>query len=427
MMNNTAYNEDLYLQCLSQELVPAMGCTEPIAIAYASAFAKDVLGEIPEKIEVHVSGNILKNVKGVIVPNTNGLKGVKTAAIIGMLGGNPQKGMEVLADVKPEHISQCADLLQNKDICSVHLLSSQEKLHIVVKAYSENSSVLVEIVHTHTNIIRVEKNGEVVEAKNYSQDEKTDSENKECNMTLQGIYDFATKVPLDKIEPIIKRQIDCNLTIAEEGLTNSYGLSVGKTMLESLGNTPEVKACAYAAAASDARMGGCTMPVVINSGSGNQGATVSLPVIVYAKHLNCSEEKLIRALTLSNLTALYQKAMIGRLSAYCGAVSAACGSGAGIAYLQGASFECIGWTIKNTLANVAGMVCDGAKASCAAKIFSSVQAALLGYKLASSGKVVQGGDGIILDDIDSTVENYGKLAHDGMYETDQKILELMIS
>lgn len=425
-MNNTVFNEELYLQCLSQELVPAMGCTEPIAIAYASAYARDVLGVIPERIEVHVSGNILKNVKGVIVPNTNGLKGVKAAAIIGMLGGNPKKGMEVLADVRPEHISQCADLLKNKDICSVHLLSSQAKLHIIFKAYSGDMSVLVEIIHMHTNIVRVEKNGAVIEAKTY-ETENADGNNKECNMTLQGIYDFATKVSLEKIEPIIKRQIDCNLSIAKEGLVNNYGLSVGKTMLEALGDSPEVEASAYAAAASDARMGGCTMPVVINSGSGNQGATVSLPVIVYAKRLKCSEEKLIRALALSNLIALYQKARIGRLSAYCGAVSAACGSGAGIAYLQDASLECIGWTIKNTLANVAGMVCDGAKASCAAKIFSSVQAALLGYKLASRGKVVQGGDGIIHEDVDSTVENYGKLAHDGMYETDQTILGLMIS
>lgn len=425
-MDKSVCNEELYLDCLRQELIPAMGCTEPIAIAYASAYARNVLGVIPERVEVHVSGNILKNVKGVIVPNTNGLKGVKAAAVIGMLGGNHEKEMEVLADVKPEHISQCANLLKNKDICSVHLLSSGAKLHLILKAYSGDMSALVEIIHMHTNIVRVEKNGEVIFTKAYKEEDK-DGQHQECKMTLQGIYDFATNVSLEKIEPIIKRQIECNLSIAKEGLTNSYGLSVGKTMLEALGDTPEVEACAYAAAASDARMGGCTMPVVINSGSGNQGATVSLPVIVYAKRLNCSDEKLIRALTLSNLVALYQKAKIGRLSAYCGAVSAACGSGAGIAYLQDASLDCIGWTIKNTLANVAGMVCDGAKASCAAKIFSSVQAALLGYKLASRGKFVQGGDGIVHDDIDSTVENYGKLAHDGMYETDQTILGLMIS
>lgn len=419
-------DEEVYLDCLKQELIPAMGCTEPISIAYASAYARDVLGNEPEKIEVHVSGNILKNVKGVIVPNTNGLKGVKAAAVIGMLGGNAKKGMEVLADVQPNHISRCTELLKNQDICTVRLLPSKAKLHIILMAYSGNNKVLVELKNKHTNIIRVEKNGEVVFTGDYAEDKTASRDNPECKMTLRGIYDFACNVSLDKIAPIIKQQIECNLSIAEEGLLNNYGLSVGKTMLESFGNSPEVKACAYAAAASDARMGGCTMPVVINSGSGNQGVAVSLPVIVYAKYLNSSEEKLIRALALSNLTALYQKAAIGRLSAYCGAVSAACGSGAGIAFLQDASFDCIGWTIKNTLANVAGMVCDGAKASCAAKIFSSVQAALLGYKLAQSGRVVQGGDGIVLDDVDSTVKNYGKLANDGMRETDQKILELMI-
>lgn len=425
-MEKVLCNEELYLNCLRQELVPAMGCTEPIAIAYASAYARAILGVIPEKSEVYISGNILKNVKGVIVPNTNGLKGVEASALIGMVGGDSGKGMEVLADVKPEHISKCSELLE-KGVCSVHLLPSRANLHIIVKAYSGNMSALVELIHMHTNIVRVEKDGNVVEAKKYTEDESAAPNNLKCNMTLRGIYDFANTVPIEKIAPIIKRQIEYNLSIAEEGLANNYGLCVGKTMLKASGDSPETKACAYAAAAADARMGGCTMPVVINSGSGNQGATVSLPVIVYAKYLNSSEEKLFRALALSNLTALYQKSMIGRLSAYCGAVSAACGSGAGIAYLQGASLECIGWTIKNTLANVAGMVCDGAKASCATKVFSSVQATLLGYKLASLGKFVQGGDGIILDDIDGTVANYGKLAHDGMRETDKKILELMIS
>lgn len=417
--------EDRFVALLERELVPALGCTEPIALAYASARAREVLGVLPERFSVAVCGNILKNVKSVIVPNTNGLKGVRAAVLIGAIGGNAAKRMEVLEDVTPEHIALCTALMQRPEICAVSLLESEAKLHFTVEAFAGDDRALVEIMHAHTNIVRIERNGRVLLQCPCEERSDADSRGYAAGMTLESIYAFADTVPLCRIRDMLARQISCNLAIASVGLRSDYGLCVGQTLLQSRGNAPEVRARALAAAASDARMSGCTLPVVINAGSGNQGATVSLPVIAFAEALGSGEEKLLRALALSNLVSLYQKASIGRLSAYCGAVSAACGSGAAIAYLHDLPFSGVLATVENTLANVAGIVCDGAKPSCAAKIASAVDAAVLGFELARAGRTVAGGEGLVAGTVDQTISNYGVLAHDGMCETDRTILRLM--
>ena len=421
----TEATEKRYIDLLERELVPALGCTEPIALAYASARVREVLGILPERFAVAVCGNILKNVKSVIVPNTNGLKGVRAAVLIGAIGGNAAKRMEVLEDVTDEQISLCASMMQHPEICTVSLLESEAKLHFRIEAFAGNERALVEVMHAHTNIVRIERNGRVLLQCPCEENYDAESFDYAAGMTLESILAFAETVPLERIRPMLNRQISCNMEIAAEGLRGDYGLCVGQTLLTSRGDAPEVRARALAAAASDARMSGCTLPVVINSGSGNQGATVSLPVIAFSQALGSSEERLLRALALSNLVALYQKASIGRLSAYCGAVSAACGSGAAIAYLYGQPLEVIRATVENTLANVAGIVCDGAKPSCAAKIASAVDAAILGFELARAGKTVAGGEGLVADTVDETISNYGVLAHEGMWETDRTILRLM--
>ena len=404
----TEATEKRYIDLLERELVPALGCTEPIALAYASARVREVLGILPERFAVAVCGNILKNVKSVIVPNTNGLKGVRAAVLIGAIGGNAAKRMEVLEDVTDEQIALCASMMQHPEICTVSLLESEAKLHFRIEAFAGNERALVEVMHAHTNIVRIERNGRVLLQCPCEENYDAESFDYAAGMTLESILAFAETVPLERIRPMLNRQISCNMEIAAEGLRGDYGLCVGQTLLTSRGDAPEVRARALAAAASDARMSGCTLPVVINSGSGNQGLTV-----------------LLRALALSNLVALYQKASIGRLSAYCGAVSAACGSGAAIAYLYGQPLEVIRATVENTLANVAGIVCDGAKPSCAAKIASAVDAAILGFELARAGKTVAGGEGLVADTVDETISNYGVLAHEGMWETDRTILRLM--
>lgn len=400
--------EDRFVALLERELVPALGCTEPIALAYASARAREVLGVLPERFSVAVCGNILKNVKSVIVPNTNGLKGVRAAVLIGAIGGNAAKRMEVLEDVTPEHIALCTSLMQRPEICAVSLLESEAKLHFTVEAFAGDDRALVEIMHAHTNIVRIERNGRVLLQCPCEERSDADSRGYAAGMTLESIYAFADTVPLCRIRDMLARQISCNLAIASEGLRSDYGLCVGQTLLQSRGNAPEVRARALAAAASDARMSGCT-----------------LPVIAFAEALGSGEEKLLRALALSNLVSLYQKASIGRLSAYCGAVSAACGSGAAIAYLHDLPFSGVLATVENTLANVAGIVCDGAKPSCAAKIASAVDAAVLGFELARAGRTVAGGEGLVAGTVDQTISNYGVLAHDGMCETDRTILRLM--
>ncbi|WP_412728524.1 serine dehydratase subunit alpha family protein [Diplocloster agilis] len=413
------------IEILETELIPALGCTEPIAIAYASAKAREVLGDFPEKITVSSSGNIVKNVKGVVVPATGGLKGIEAAAIIGAVGGDSSLELEVLSKVTEEHRRRTKELME-EGICTAALLNSTAKLHIVVEMQKGDQTSKVEVIHTHTGIVRIEKNGEVLLDVPHDEEEM-EAEVEMDFLNIPAIYEFARNVRIEDVKPILKRQIEYNTTIAEYGLKHTYGANVGAMLIKMYGDNVSALAKAMPAAGSDARMGGCELPVVINSGSGNQGMTVSLPVIVYARELKATEEQLYRALCISNLTAVYQKKEIGRLSAYCGAVSAGAGAGAGIAYLLGGGVEEIGAVVTNTLANVAGIVCDGAKASCAAKIASSVEAALMAINLTFGGRTFSPGEGIVKEDVNDTVEGVAMIAREGMRITDEVILDVMIN
>ena len=413
-----------YVALLRRELIPALGCTEPIAIAYAAARARRLLGCMPTSMTVHCSGNIIKNVKSVIVPTTNGLRGIDTSSILGALAGDPELGMEVLRNIKPEQVEHVRQL-RDTGMCKILPLKSTANLHILLEVSGNGHSALVEIRDAHTNIIREERDGMVVTGMASGCASPTGSEQGYCDLSIENIYWFAKTVNLSEIEPILEKQLDYNMAIAQEGLRGEWGAQVGKTLLAS-GDSLANRAAAYAAAGSDARMGGCVLPVIINSGSGNQGMTVSLPVIVFAQEKGLSREEILRALALSNLVALFQKSFIGKLSAYCGAVCAACGSAAGIAYLCGDSLEVIEDTVVNTIANVSGMVCDGAKSSCAAKIATAVQAGFLGHEMAIRGHAFRNGEGLVKSDADKTVEVFGRMAREGMRTTDEEILRLMV-
>lgn len=412
------------LNILKRELIPALGCTEPIAIAYASAKAREVLGSMPEKIIVNCSGNIIKNVKGVIVPATKNMKGIETSAILGAVAGRPSKELEVLEDVCDEDIERTKELLE-QGICKVELEEGVDNLYIQVIAQKAGEQATVTIVDNHTNITSIEKNGEIIFESN-SADGKRDDYTVD-DLSVNSIYNFANTVKIEDVKETLDRQISYNTLIANEGLTHKYGANVGESLIRNYGDDIKILAKAYAAAGSDARMSGCTMPVIINSGSGNQGITVSVPVIVYAKYLGSSDEKLYRALVLSNLIAIYQKKRIGKLSAYCGAVSAACGCGAGISYLHDAPFDVITKTITNVLGNVSGIVCDGAKPSCAAKIASSVDAAIMAHYMAMDGSTFSSGEGLVKSDIEETIKSICKMGRDGMKSTDVEILNIMIN
>ncbi len=413
--------EHKYISILKKELVPALRCTEPIAFAYAAAKAREVLGAMPEQVDVLCSGNIIKNVKGVTVPMSGGMKGIAPSVLLGLIGGDATKNLEVLTTVTEADIEQTKALLEQR-ICTIRLAEGVENLYIKITLRSGEESAVVEIREAHTNITLIEKNGEII----FELDEEAQEKKTQEQFNFEEIFDFANSVDIAELEPLIRSQVQYNLDIANEGLIHSYGANVGKTLIESFGNDVRTKAKAYAAAGSDARMSGCSKPVVINSGSGNQGLTVSLPVIIYAHELDVTEEKMIRALIFSNLIALMQKARIGKLSAYCGAVSAACGAGAGIAYLHGSSKEEIADTITNTLGNVSGIVCDGAKPSCAAKIASSVDAAIMGYTLAVNQQKFQAGEGLVKDTVEETIRAVTQMAKDGMRATDVEILNIMI-
>lgn len=414
-------NFDSYTNIINRELVAALGCTEPIAIAYAAAVLRQILINMPTKISISCSGNIIKNVKGVIVPESNGMRGVEIAALLGACGGDPHKGLQVLQGIK-EDCKNAAIQLLNENMCTVNLLKTPHKLHLIMEGECDGNTALVEILGGHTCIVRKERNGRII----YECDPTVESIALCEEMNIAHIVEYAATVPLGEIENAINLQIKYNRAIAREGMKNTYGVNVGTALLQAFGNDVATKARAYAAAGSDARMSGCTLPVVINSGSGNQGITVSLPVMEYAKHMRVSQEKLIRALLVSNLCAIHQKNKIGRLSAYCGAVSAACGAGAGIAFLHDATLCQIENTITNTLANVSGIVCDGAKPSCAAKIASSIDAAILGFHMASKGKTFCSGEGIVKNDIEQTICGIGRLACEGMQATDTEILNIML-
>ena len=412
-----------YLNILKQELVPALGCTEPIAIAYTAAKARQILGDFPDSVEMELSGNIIKNVKGVTVPNSGGLKGMEVAAVLGIVGGNADKALEVLSEVTCEDIAKTRELI-SQNICSCSLVEGVDNLYITAKVRKGEHFASVTIEHQHTNITRIEKDGEVLLDNPYKSERKTTVD--KSKLTVKDILDFADHVCMEDVQPIIDRQIKLNSAIAQEGLDNNYGAQIGKTLMHVWGKSVTTRACARAAAGSDARMGGCSMPVVINSGSGNQGMTVSLPVIVFADEWEVSHEKLCRSLVVSNLIAIHQKYYIGSLSAYCGAVSAGAGAGAGIAYLCGGGFKEIAHTVVNSLAIVSGIVCDGAKASCAAKIASAVEAGILGYNMYIRGQQFYGGDGIVTKGVEETLQNVGRLGKEGMKETNEEIIKIMI-
>ncbi len=414
---------DNYLTILKGELVPAMGCTEPIAIAFAAAKARAVLGRMPEQIVVCCSGNIIKNVKGVIVPNSGGQKGVEAAAVLGALAGDATLELEVISRVNEDEIAE-AKALCEAGICSCRLAEGEENLFIRAELSAGGESSVVEVRHKHSHIQRIEKNGIVIfEQAGVS----TQAFGDKSKLNIQDILEFADAVELKDVSGIIARQIQFNSAISEEGLKNQWGAQVGR-MFASLGNNDvRTRARAAAAAGSDARMNGCALPVVINSGSGNQGITCTMPVVVYAKELGVSEERLYRALVVANLLSLHQKRYIGNLSAYCGAVSAGAAAACGIAYLMhGADYDIIGKTLVNSLGNVGGIVCDGAKASCAAKISTAVDAGIMGYEMAKQNLFFPFGEGLVEKDYEQTVRNIGRMGCCGMRSTDVEILNIMI-
>lgn len=419
--NDPAYQA--YVDILSRELVPAMGCTEPIAIAYCAAKARSVLGALPERILVEASGNMIKNVKSVVVPNTNGQKGVKAAAAIGAFGGDEAAVLEVIAHVSngvKEKLPEYIDALDFKLLP----LETREALDFIITVFTKNSYARVRIAQEHSNIVLIEKDGEILFEKALSSVVSTDIPDYTF-LNMSGIFDFATSCDLEDVKDILARQIAMNSAISDEGLRGNYGVNIGKTLLATYGTDIKTRARARAAAGSDARMNGCELPVVINSGSGNQGITASLPVIEYAAALGVDDEKLYRALLISNLTTIHEKSSIGRLSAYCGAVSAGAGAGAGIAYLMGGDLNAISHTVVNALAITSGIVCDGAKSSCAAKIAVAVDAGILGYEMYRSGKQFYDGEGLVVKGVDNSIRRFGRLGRVGMHETDKEIMRMM--
>lgn len=425
MMTTTVSQK--YIKVLKEELVMALGCTEPIAIAYAAATARAYLGAIPDRVKIEVSGNIIKNVKSVIVPNTGGMRGIAVAAAAGIIAGNPEKKLEVIAEISDEEQKEIARFLEESKI-EVTCADSPNILDIIITLYYKTSSAFVRITNSHTNIVEIRKNG--IEVFKREEDEKGDSGNPAENrafMSVEGILEFAETVDLEEVRETLDRQIQCNMAIAREGLCGNYGANIGKTLLEVYGGEDvKIRAKAYAAAGSDARMNGCDLPVVINSGSGNQGITTSVPVIVYAEEMKVPQERMYRALLVANLVTIHLKTGIGRLSAYCGAVSAGCGSAAGIAFLNGGGIREIAHVIVNTVAITSGIVCDGAKASCAAKIAAAVDAGILGYSMYRHGQQFYDGDGLVKKGVENTIQNISRLAQQGMAGTDKEIIRIMV-
>ena len=413
-----------YVNILREELRPAMGCTEPIALAYAGAKARQVLGTLPETIRLSVSGNIIKNVKSVTVPNTGGLHGLAAALCVGIVAGDADRELEVISHVTDQGREALRTYLETVDL-EIQPADSGLVFDIDIQMAGGGDTVRLRIVNNHTNIVLVEKNGERLLERPISDSSEEGLTDKSC-LTIESIVDFADSVDVGDIREMVERQIKYNMAIAREGLRHRWGANIGKVILRRQGNAVEKKARAYAAAGSDARMSGCDMPVIILSGSGNQGITASVPVAVYAQELRVSDEQLLRAVALSDLVTVHQKAGIGRLSAYCGAISAGCGAGAGIAYLQGGGVEAVSHIVVNAIAILSGTICDGAKASCAAKIAAAVDAGLLGYHMYLEDQQFHSGDGIVTKGVDKTVRNVGILAREGMKETDKTILEIML-
>ena len=412
---------DYYVGILKDELVPAMGCTEPIAIAYASAKARATLGTMPTSCDIAVSGNIIKNAKSVVVPHTGGLKGIETAALAGIVVGNADARLEVLSKVSESDIAR---MRAAKDIIpiTVRLFETEYQFDILVTVTDGENTASVRVTNRHTNIVAIEKNGH----KLFTGEINETIEEQKKDISIEEIVEFANSVDVELVKPILKRQIDCNMAIAEAGLSGNYGANIGKVYLANYLPDISIKAKAYAAAGSDARMNGCELPVIINSGSGNQGMTASIPVVIYWRELGIDEDKLYRALCVSNLSTIRVKQGIGTLSAYCGAVAAGAGAGAGISYLYGGGFKDVAHTLVNALAIDSGLICDGAKASCAAKIATAVENGILGFNLYRSGNQFIGGDGIVKKGVENTIESISRLAKDGMRDTDKAILDIML-
>lgn len=414
-----------YVRILNEELIPAMGCTEPIAIAYCAALMKKYLENIPNKVIINVSGNIIKNVKSVTVPNTLGLCGIDTACAIGILAGDSSKKLEVIANVTKEEALLIPEFIKNTDI-SINHADTDHTLYMEIIGYYNNDYAKVIIEDAHTNVSLIEKNNEVI----FKNDKEVILKKVELDhsvLNIEDIIKFADVVKIEDVKDKLDLQIKYNMNIAEEGLKNNYGANIGKTILKYSNGSIIEKMKAYAAAGSDARMNGCDMPVLINSGSGNQGITVSVPVIVFAREHNYSDELLYRALVVSNLCTIHIKHSIGKLSAFCGVVIAGAGCGAGVAYLEGGKFREVAHTLVNALAIISGVVCDGAKSSCAAKIASSVEAGILGYYMFKDGNEFVSGDGIVKKGVENTIKAIGSLARVGMCETDKEIIEIMIN
>lgn len=424
-MEKTDKRYQTYIKILEEELVPAMGCTEPIALAYAAAKAREVLGVLPERVEICASGSIIKNVKSVIVPNTGKLKGMEAAAAAGIIAGDPNRELEVIAEVNDEERSRLLRYLDEVEITVRHI-DNGHVFDLAVTTFAGGSSAMVRICDYHTNIVRIEKDGEVLLAREGDVREDSAERTDRSLLNMEDIWDFAMSVDVKDVCNVLDRQIRFNSLISDEGLFGDYGANIGSVRLSAYGHDIKNRASAKAAAGSDARMGGCELPVIINSGSGNQGITCSVPVIEYAKELNSGKERLYRALVLSNLVSIHEKTGIGTLSAYCGAVSAGAGAGAGISYLLGGGYQAAIHTVVNALAIVSGIVCDGAKPSCAAKIAASVDAAIMGYYMYVNGQEFKGGDGIVMKGIENTIRSIGRLGRDGMKGTNEEIIRLMI-
>lgn len=424
-MKKTNEKYQYYVDILTEELVPAMGCTEPIAIAYAAAKAREVLGAMPRRVVIEASDNIIKNVKSVVVPNTGYLKGIEAAAVAGIVAGDADKVLEVISTVDDKGREAIKNFIETGDI---QVKNSQSDLifDLTVTVYAGESSASVRISHYHTNITSIYRNGEAIFEGDQCNEVQKSSLTDRTMMNVADILDFAESVDLADVDKLIRRQMEYNCRIAEEGIKDDWGANIGSILLETWGDDIKIRAKAMAAAGSDARMSGCELPVVIVSGSGNQGITASVPVIEYAKELGSDEETLFRALVVSDLITIHQKTGIGRLSAYCGAIIAGVGAGAGITWLHGGRFEDVSHTIVNALAIVSGIVCDGAKPSCAAKIASAVDAGILGFHMYQNGQQFYGGDGIVTKGVENTIANIGRLGREGMKETDKEIIRIML-
>ena len=414
-----------FVAILEEELRPAMGCTEPIALAYAAAKAREVLGSTPDRVEARVSGNIIKNVKSVVVPNTGGLRGIAAAICAGIIAGEAGKELQVISNVTDQQRIALNEYMTTVDL-EISPSDSSLVFDIDLTMFRGSDRVRLRIVNHHTNIVLIQKNDTVLLELPITESSEDNLTDKSC-LSIERIVEFADALNVEDIRGCVGRQIEYNMAIAEAGLAGNWGANIGRVILRQQGQTLEKRACAYAAAGSDARMSGCEKPVIILSGSGNQGITASVPVVIVAREKGASEEELLKAVAVSDLVTIHQKTGIGRLSAYCGAISAGCGAGAGIAYLCGGRFHAVAHTVVNAIAILSGTICDGAKPSCAAKIAAAVDAGILGYDMYRENQQFYGGDGIVTKGVDKTVTNVGRLAREGMRETDKTILEIMLS